>query len=377
MSQQSIICKAAIIYKEGTPLVIEDVTIDAPKNGEVRVKMVSAGICASDAHFVWGTAKLNEWPGHDVPAVLGHEGAGIVESVGPDVTNLQPGDHVLTTFMPACRDCPYCASPLTNFCAKENLIALGAIPNKKLTKNGQNLIGLAGLGIYSQYSLLKLSQVVKINPAAPLVNSAIISCAVATGFYAARNQANVQPGTTAAVWGIGAIGINAIYGCKKAGAKNIIGVDINNEKKAIGEEFGITEFVNPNELGGKPVDQYLKEKYGGVDYALDCLGNKFVIETAYKSLSVFGTLALVGLAPSGTELVLPVSDTLTGKKVAGAFMGNKDCDSAYTELTEMYVKGEYDVDRLVTHNFKLEQINEAFQLLKEGKCIRSLIIFDA
>lgn len=160
---QPIVCKAAVMHLEGTPLVIEDVTIEAPKNGEVRIKMVSAGICASDAHFVWGTAKLNEWPGHDVPAVLGHEGAAIVESVGPDVTSLTAGDHVLTTFMPSCRQCPYCISPLTNFCATENLMALGATPNKKLTKDGRNLIGLAGLGIYSEYSVLKLSQVVKVS----------------------------------------------------------------------------------------------------------------------------------------------------------------------------------------------------------------------
>lgn len=150
------------MFAEGKPMTVESVLIDVPKDDQVRIKMVSAGICASDAHFVWGTAKLNEWPGHDVPAVLGHEGAGIVESVGEKVTDLKVGDHVLTSFMPMCRDCPYCASPLTNMCAKENLIIVGAIPNKKLA-NGQDLKGLAGLGVYSEYVLVKKSQVVKVS----------------------------------------------------------------------------------------------------------------------------------------------------------------------------------------------------------------------
>lgn len=160
-----------------------------------------------------------------------------------------------------------------------------------------------------------------------------------------------------------------------AGAKNIIGIDINNDKKAIGEEFGVTEFVNPLELD-KPLEQYLMEKYGGVDYAFECIGNQAVTNTALQTLSAFGTLAVVGLAPKGTQVTYPTADLLTGRTIVGAFMGNKDPGVAYTELTEMYVNGKYNVDRLVTNKFKLEQINEAFQTLKDGKCIRSLIIFD-
>ena len=189
-------------------------------------------------------------------------------------------------------------------------------------------------------------------------------------------MANVQPGTTAAVWGIGAIGLNAIYGCKVAGAKNIIGIDINNDKASIGKEFGITEFINPKELNG-PLEEYLLEKYGGVDYAFDCIGYQTVVDTALKCLSPYGAFGMVGVAPKGTEIRYPTADLLMGRKIMGSLMGNKGCDDAYTELTDMYVNGEYDIDRLVTNKFTLDQVNEAFQTLKDGKCIRSLIIFDA
>lgn len=364
------------MFEEGKPLIIEDVIVDAPTDDQVRIRMVSAGICASDAHFAWGQQKITEWKGHKTPAVLGHEGAGIVESVGPKVTSIKPGDHVLTSFMPQCKQCAYCANPLTNVCARENLLILGAMPNKKLKSSGQELCGLTGLGVYSEYVLLKLSQVVKISAKANLEHACIISCAVATGFYAAKSQANVQPGTTAAVWGLGAIGLNAIYGCKHAGVKNIIGIDINSDKRAVGEEFGVTEFINPKDLD-KPVEQYLMQKFGGVDYAFECIGHQTVLDTALKSLSVFGTLAMVGVAPEGTKVNYPAADLLMGRKIVGAFMGNKPSDEAYQELTDMYVNGEYNIDRLVTHKFKLDQINEAFQTLKDGKCIRSLIIFDA
>ena len=215
----------------------------------------------------------------------------------------------------------------------------------------------------------------QINPKVNLEHACIISCAVATGFYAAKTQANVQPGTTAAVWGLGAIGLNAIYGCKHAGVKNIIGIDINNDKKSVGEEFGVTEFINPKELD-KPVEQYLMEKYGGADYAFDCIGSQAVLNTALNSLSVFGTLVVVGLAPKGTAVTYPTAQLLMGRKIVGAFMGNQPCDQAYQELTNMYIEGNYNIDRLVTNKFKLDQINEAFQTLKDGKCIRSLIIFD-
>ena len=215
----------------------------------------------------------------------------------------------------------------------------------------------------------------KISKQANLINSSIISCAVATGFYSANYQAAVQPGTTAAVWGIGAIGLNTIFGCKYAGAKNIIGVDINNDKKAIGEEFGVTEFINPTELD-KPLEQYLLEKYGGVDYAFDCIGHQAVINTALKSLSSFGTMALVGLPPKDTVVNYPVEELLMGRKIVGAFLGNKPSDQAYQTLTQMYLKGNYPLDKLITNQFKLDQINEAFQTLKDGKCVRSLIVFD-
>lgn len=355
-------------------MVVEEVLIAPPTGDQVRIRMVSAGICASDGHLAWGEQFLADYPGHSTPIVLGHEGAGVVESIGEKVTSVQVGDHVLTTITPACRDCENCSSPLTNLCSTQSFLHLAYVPNKKLL-NGTDVKGIGGLGVYSEYTLLRQSQIVKINRAANLENAAIISCAVATGYFAAQNQAKVQPGTTAAVWGLGAIGLNAVYGCKMAGAKNIIGIDINEDKKEVALAFGVTEFVNPKTLD-VPIDEYLKQNYpNGIDYAFDCIGNQTVIDTAHKSLSLYGTLVLVGVPPKGTSLLVDVANFLTGKKVVGAFLGGKDCQEGYTELVEMYVSGRYDVDRLVTNTFSLEQINEAFQFLKEGKCIRSLIRF--
>jgi len=365
-----------MLYKEGSPLVIEQVEIAPPGPEQVRIRMVSAGICASDGHFVWGQQLLAE-VGQSAPCIPGHEGAGIVESVGANVTSLKVGDHVLATFAPACGECNYCLSECdTNLCMKGPLMdpTFGAKP--KLLKDDTITVSAMGsLGVYSEYVLLHHLQALPIAAELNLENACIISCAVCTGFYAAVNQAKVKPNSTAAVWGLGAIGLNAVFGCKHSGAKHIIGIDINNEKKSVGEEFGVTEFVNPLELN-QPVEKYLTEKYGGVDFALDCIGNQSVLHTALHSLSPYGTLAVVGVSTTGTEMKFPPIHLLTGRKIVGGLMGNKPAKDAFKELTQMYGNGEYNVDRLVTHRFPLEQINDAFQLLKDGKCIRSLILFD-
>jgi len=184
----------------------------------------------------------------------------------------------------------------------------------------------------------------------------------------------VRSGTTAAIWGLGAIGLNAVYGCKFAGAKNIIGIDINNDKRSIAAEFGVTEFINPKELS-QPLEEYLREKYGSVDYAFECIGHQTILDTALKCLSHYGTLVMVGVAPKGTAVHYLTADLLMGRKIVGAFMGNKPCEVGYPELVRMWADGEYPVDRLVSNKFPLEQINEAFRTLKDGKCIRSLIVF--
>lgn len=201
-----------------------------------------------------------------------------------------------------------------------------------------------------------------------------MSCSVCTGFFAAVAQAKVSPGSTCAVWGLGGIGLNAINGCKFAGAKNIIGIDLNEDKRAIAMEMGCTEFINAKTIG-RPVPEYLLEKYKGADFAFDCLGNQQVINTALASLAYNGTLALVGLTPAGTMINYPVFDLLFGRRIVGGILGGKKTKEAFEQLTKMYMKGELNLKRLISHRFKLDQINEAFDTLKQGKCIRSVIIF--
>lgn len=328
--------------------------------------MISAGICASDGHIKWGHMKTS-----NLPMVLGHEGLALVESVGPEVKQLQAGDLVLTNIMSQCDQCKDCQDRSSNFCEKDGFQIRNASTNKKL-EDGTGVWGFCRLGVFSEYVLLKQSQVVKIDPRLNKENCCIISCAVMTGFFSATNLAKVSPNSTACVIGLGAIGLNAVFGCKFNGARNIIAIDINNSKKAIALEFGATEFVNPQELD-RPVEQYLKEKYGGVHYAIECIGNQGVMESAFKALKPTGTLALVGVG--GKTLNFPAIEMLTGRTVAGGFLGKKRSDEGFNQLGEMYLNGQYNIDRLVTHRFSLEQINDAFQLLKEGKCIRSIIVF--
>lgn len=328
--------------------------------------MISAGICASDSHIAWGHMQTN-----NLPMVLGHEGLALVESVGSAVKNIRAGDLVLSNIMSQCGKCEACQDKSINFCEVDGFMVPSARPNKQLP-DGTPVWGFCRLGVYSEYVLLQESQVVKIDPRLNKVNACIISCAVMTGFYSATHLAKVTPSSTVCVIGMGAIGLNAVYGCKFNGAKNIIGIDINNSKKEIALHFGATEFLNPQELD-KPVEQYLKEKYGGVHFAIECIGNQQVMESAFKSLKPTGTLALVGVGAK--MLNFSVIEMLSGRSIVGGFLGKKRSDEGFAELGELYLNGQYDIDRLVTHQFKLEQINEAFQTLKEGKCIRSIIIF--
>lgn len=206
-------------------------------------------------------------------------------------------------------------------------------------------------------------------------HACIISCSVTTGFYSAVQQAKVTPGSTCAVWGMGAIGLNALKGCQHQRAQHVVAIDINPAKRDMAFSFGATEFVNPRELD-RPLDQWLMERFPcGVDFAFDCFGSQQIVDVALRSLSPFGTFAMVGLAKAGTKIDYPTADLLYGRRIVGGFLGQKKIDQAYDELVQMYLDGRYDIDRLITNKFRLEQINEAFQTLKDGKCIRSLIIF--
>ncbi|CAG2181406.1 unnamed protein product, partial [Oppiella nova] len=278
----------------GTPLTLENITVDPPKGSEVRVRMVSAGICASDAHYIWGQQTDADLDFGGKPVVLGHEGAGVVESVGPDVKSVGVGDHVIMLWLPNCGKCPLCAHPKTNFCMSvdpySTLYHEKGVTRMKI--NGENLLSFLGTSTFSEYIVVREVQVAKINPKADLKTACVIGCAVGTGYGSVVNIAKVHPGAKCAVWGLGAIGLSAVLGCKQAGAATIIGVDINPDKENIAKQFGCTRFINPKTLD-EPIESIL-QKEGGLEFAFDCIGNQQVIDSAYKSLCPWGSLTLIG-----------------------------------------------------------------------------------
>ncbi|KAH7636395.1 geraniol dehydrogenase-like [Dermatophagoides farinae] len=371
---EPIKCRAAILYEEGKPMVIEEVIIPVPDDDQVRIKMISAGICASDGHYVWGQQKMSDLF-HKLPTVLGHEGAGIVESVGRNVTDLKPGDHVLTTFVPNCQKCIQCDIPNNNMCSNFAFNVTGCRPTRKLAKNGDNIYGATGTGTYSEYITVYRPQVIKIKQTDNLANLCVVSCAAATGFYSAVYRADILPESTCGIWGVGGIGLNTLQGCKYNKAKNIIAIDINPDKRDIAMQFGATEFINPKELD-KPLEQYLMEKYGGLNYAFDCFGSQVIVDQAVNSLAMSGTFIMVGVTGAEVTLKYPVIMLLFGRTITGCQLGAKKAYLAYPEMVDLYLDKKIKIDELITNKFKLDQINDAFQTLKDGKCIRSIIVFD-
>ncbi|CAG2173244.1 unnamed protein product, partial [Oppiella nova] len=247
---KTITCRAAVLWKEGSPLTVETITVDPPKKGEVRVRMVAAGVCATDAHFVWGWPTDLALDFEGLPVVLGHEGAGVVESVGAGVTAVSAGDKVVLMWMPECGVCDLCRNPKTNFCSVGNFYTTLYHDNRetRMKVNGKPLLSLAGTSTFSEYAVVRQSQVAKVNPSADLKTGCIIGCAVGTGYGSATNIARVHKGGKCAVWGLGAIGLSAVIGCKDSSADTIVGIDINGEKEAIARQMGCNEFINPKSL---------------------------------------------------------------------------------------------------------------------------------
>ncbi|XP_054163243.1 alcohol dehydrogenase class-3 chain L-like [Oppia nitens] len=376
MSAKTISCRAAVLWKEGTPLTLENITVDPPQTGEVRIRMVAAGLCASDGHFIWGLDTDIQLELEGNPIVFGHEGAGIVESIGPEVTSVEVGDHVILMWLPQCNRCEWCSHPNTNLCLSSSFESTLYHGNNKQTRmkiNGKPLLSFTGTSTFSEYSVVKETQIAKITSKADLKSVCIIGCAVGTGYASAVNLAKVHSGSKCAVWGLGAIGLSAVLGCKQAGAKQIIGVDINDNKESIAREFGCTHFVNPSTLG-KSIEEYFKE-IGGLDYAFDCIGNQQVLDSAYNSLNLWGSLVVIGLGARGNKVVASVAELLNGRKVMGAYYGNQKPRKNIENLVDKYISGDLPIDGLITHRIRLDDISEGFDKLKSGKTIRTIIEF--
>lgn len=369
-----ISCRAAVAWEPKKPLSVETIEVAPPKAGEVRLKVVASGVCHTDAYTL---------DGHDAegvfPVILGHEGAGIVESVGEGVTKFKEGDHVIPLYIPQCFECKFCKSPKTNLCPKIRATqGKGLLPDgtSRFTCKGKEVFHFMGTSTFSEYTVVAEISLCKIDESAPLDKVCLLGCGIPTGYGAALNTAKVEPGSSCAIWGLGAVGLAAAMGCKAAGATRIIGVDINPDKFKTGEKFGCTEFVNPKDYD-KPIQQVLIEKTdGGLDYTFECVGNVLTMRAALESCCRgWGTSVIIGVAESGKEISTRPFQLVTGRTWKGTAFGGWKSVESVPMLVERYLKKELMVDEFVTHSMEIEKINDAFTLMHEGKSIRSVVNF--
>jgi len=369
---QVIKCLAAVAWEAKKPLSIETIEVAPPQAGEVRIKIVSTGVCHTDAFTLSGAD-----PEGIFPSILGHEGAGLVESIGAGVTSVKPGDHVIPLYTPQCRECKFCKNPKTNLCQKIRVTqGKGLMPDgtTRLTCKGQTLYHYMGCSTFSQYTVVAEISVAKVSPAAALDKVCLLGCGIPTGYGAPLNTAKVEPGSNVAIWGLGAVGLATAMGCKAAGATRIIGIDVNPDKFEVGKTFGCTEFVNPKDHN-RPIQEVLVELTdGGLDYTFECIGNVNTMRAALESCHKgWGESVVIGVAGAGQEISTRPFQLVTGRVWRGtAFGGWKSRDSV-PMLVEKYLKKEMMVDEFVTHILPLQQINEAFDLMHAGKSLRAVV----
>ncbi|XP_010936050.1 alcohol dehydrogenase class-3 [Elaeis guineensis] len=374
---QVITCTAAVAWEANKPLSIEDVQVAPPQAGEVRIKILFTALCHTDAYT---------WSGKDpeglFPCILGHEAAGIVESVGEGVTEVQPGDHVIPCYQAECRECKFCKSGKTNLCGKVRAATgVGIMMNDRKSRfsiNGKPIYHFMGTSTFSQYTVVHDVSVAKIDPLAPLEKVCLLGCGVPTGLGAVWNTAKVEPGSIVAVFGLGTVGLAVAEGAKTAGASRIIGVDIDSKKFDTAKNFGVTEFVNPKDHE-KPIQQVIIDLTdGGVDYSFECIGNVSVMRAALECCHKgWGTSVIVGVAASGQEISTRPFQLVTGRVWKGTAFGGFKSRSQVPWLVDKYMKKEIKVDEYITHTLTLEDINEAFDLMHEGGCLRCVLAMHA
>jgi len=367
-----IVCKAAVAWEAKQDLKIEEIEVDPPKAHEVRIKIDSTGVCHTDAYTMSGADSEGVFP-----VILGHEGAGVIESIGEGVEGFEVGDHVIPLYIPQCKNCKFCQSPKTNLCQKvRSTQGKGVMPDgtSRFRCKGQTVFHYMGCSTFSQYTVALDISICKVNKKAPMDKICLLGCGIPTGYGAAMNTAKVEPGSNCAVWGLGAVGLAVIMGCKAAGATKIIGVDINPDKFEIAKEFGATDFVNPKELKGTTEDEIVQMTDGGCDYTFECIGNVNTMNSALKACHKgWGESIIIGVAGKGQEIHVRPFLLVTGRVWKGtAFGGYKSVDSV-PQLVESYMKKELKVDEFVTHNMPLEDINKAFDYMHKGVSLRSVV----
>lgn len=368
-----ITCKAAVAWEPGKPLTIEEVQVDPPKAHEVRIKMMYSGVCHTD----WAYLYEQSVSYRPFPLVLGHEGAGEVESVGLGVDKFKPGDKVIPLFLPQCGECKRCLSLKTNQCRKNWMnTQMGVLADgtSRISCRGQQVYQFMGVSSFSQYSVVLDCYLAKVRSDAPLDKVVLLGCGVSTGYGAVLNTAQVEPGSTCAVFGLGAVGLAAVMGCKAAGATTIIAVDINPAKFDKAKEMGATECINPNDHPNTPIQDVLKQKTGeGVDYALECVGKTAVMSQAVEStIDAWGVCVIAGWTET-SRLDVEVEKLLEGRTIKGTYFGGWKGAEAVPKLVDKYMAKDMKLDEFITHSLTLKDVNTAFQLFKSGDCIRSVI----
>ena len=366
--------RAAVAFEADKPLEIVEVDLEGPKAGEVLVEIKATGICHTDEFTLSGAD-----PEGLFPAILGHEGAGVVMEVGPGVTSLKPGDHVIPLYTPECRECEYCLNPKTNLCqAIRSTQGQGLMPDgtSRFSLNGKPIFHYMGTSTFANHTVLPEIALAKINTDAPFDKVCYIGCGVTTGVGAVINTAKAEPGCTAVVFGLGGIGLNVIQGLRMIGARQIVGVDLNNDKKAWGEKFGMTHFVNPGEVDGDLVAHLVELTGGGADYSFECIGNTQVMRAALECCHKgWGESIIIGVAGAGQEISTRPFQLVTGRSWRGTAFGGARGRTDVPKIVDWYMEGKIDIDPMITHTMPLEDINKGFDLMHAGESIRSVVLY--
>ncbi len=366
--------RAAVAHKAGAPLTIETVDLAGPRHGEVLVEIKATGVCHTDQFTLSG-----DDPEGLFPAILGHEGAGIVVDVGPGVTTLKKGDHVIPLYTPECRQCEYCLNPKTNLCQSiRSTQGQGLMPDgsSRFSLDGKPVLHYMGTSTFSNFTVVPEIALAKIREDAPFDKVCYIGCGVTTGIGAVIFTAKVEVGSKVIVFGLGGIGLNVIQGARLAGADMIVGVDLNPGREAMARKFGMTHFVNPAEVEGDLVPYLVSLTKGGADYTFECIGNTKVMRQALESAHKgWGTSVIIGVAPAGAEISTRPFQLVTGRNWRGSAFGGARGRSDVPKIVDWYMEGKIDIDSLITHTMPLEKINDAFDLMHRGESIRSVVIY--
>ena len=367
--------KAAVAYEANKPLVVEEVDLEGPKAGEVLVQLAATGICHTDEFTRSGAD-----PEGLFPAIFGHEGAGTVVDVGPGVTSLAKGDHVIPLYTPECRACKSCTSRKTNLCtAIRATQGKGVMPDgtSRFSIGGQKIHHYMGCSTFSNFTVMPEIALAKIRPDAPFDKVCYIGCGVTTGIGAVIYTAKVEPGANVVVFGLGGIGLNVVQGARMAGADMIIGVDLNPDREALARKLGLTHFVNPKDLKTDLVGHLVELTKGGADYSFECIGNVNLMRQALECCHRgWGVSVIIGVAGSGQEIATRPFQLVTGRVWKGTAFGGARGRSDVPKIVDWYMDGKIDIDSMITHKLPLARINEGFDLMHEGKSIRTVVTYD-